>query len=260
MKDKANRQDQSDTVLPPVVVTIDGPAGAGKSSVAQELAERLGLDFLDTGAMYRAVAWLALQAEVDLADVIASEPMVMQVVAPTQIKFNWQTKPPRVLVDYPEMTDVTERIRDADITRVVSIVARMPSVRLELVKRQRRVRDAHPRLVTEGRDQGSVVFPDAQVILYLDASPEERAQRRARQLIESGRSENVDVQLVLNEILKRDEMDRNRDHGPLRTPENAIIVDTSAMSEEAVVSYLEALVRRELPAGISETLEPNLPE
>ncbi len=256
MKAHANQSDERTPDLPSVVVTIDGPAGAGKSSVAQELAIRLGLDFLDTGAMYRAVAWVALETGINLDDADKSENAVAAAVAKSEIKFDWRTKPPRVWVDYPAETDLTERIRDADITKAVSIVARMPSVRHEMVKRQRAVRDAHPRLVTEGRDQGSVVFPDAEVILYLDASPEERAQRRTKQLRDSGRvPDQVDVQVVLNEIIKRDEMDRNRTHGPLRKPENAVIVDTSQMTQQAVVDHLEELVRTELPAPIAATLK-----
>jgi len=223
--------------------------------VARELAKRLGLDFLDTGAMYRAVALIAIETGIDLSDRESAEPMLAEIVKDSTIEFDWGTDPPRVQIDYSNVKDVTERIRDADVTRAVSIVAGMPAVRSAMVKQQRAIRDDHPRLVTEGRDQGSVVFPDAQVIVYLDASPSERAERRARQLTESGRVKHVEVEEVLAEILQRDEMDRNRPDGPLVKPANGVVVDTTLMRREDVVDHLERLVREALPDEVASTLK-----
>jgi cytidylate kinase len=154
---------------------------------------------------------------------------------------------------------VTDEIRNSDVTRAVSVVASMPEVRRIMVERQRAIRDRHPRLVTEGRDQGSVVFPDAQVILYLDASPEERARRRTHQLRESGKvlPDEMSVEQVLRDLIRRDELDRSRSDGPLVTPSNALIVDTTHMDEAAVVDHLEALVRRVLSESAAESLDPD---
>ncbi len=241
--------------LPPVIITIDGPAGAGKSSVARELARRLGLDFLDTGAMYRAVAWIALEMGIDLQQENAPQDKVAEIAEKANIEFDWATDPPRVSVDYPQHTDITEAIRNAEVTRSVSIVAKMPAVRSALVKRQRSISDEHPRLVTEGRDQGSVVFPDADVIIYLDASPRTRAERRAKQMRDSGNGVSVNVDEVLADILRRDEMDRNREDGPLVKPKNALVVDTSDMSRDEVIDNLEQLVRTTVPEKIASTLK-----
>jgi len=241
--------------LPPVIITIDGPAGAGKSSVARELANRLGLDFLDTGAMYRAVAWTALEMGIDLQQEITPQAKVAEIAEKANIEFDWATDPPRVSVDFPQHTDITKAIRSVEVTRRVSIVARMPAVRAAMVRQQRVISHQHPRLVTEGRDQGSVVFPDADVIIYLDASPKNRAERRAKQMRDSGKGAPVDVDEVLADILRRDEMDRNREDGPLVKPDSALVVDTSGMSRDEVIDNLEQLVRTTVPENIAATLK-----
>ncbi len=219
-----------------IIITIDGPAGTGKSSVARALARRLGLDFLDTGAMYRAAAAVALDRGLDLAD----QPGVVRAVEEAGIRFDWSLDPPRVLAfDRP----MNGRIRASDVTAVVSRVAAIAPLRRHMVAMQRAIAAQHPRLVTEGRDQGSVVFPDARVKLYLDADPAVRARRRLEQLRAAGGGAIPDPSAVLADIAERDRLDSSRADGPLRCPEDAIRVDTTSLSFEQVVSRLEQIVR-----------------
>jgi cytidylate kinase len=225
---------------PQIIITIDGPAGTGKSAVAHRLARRLGLDYLDTGAMYRAAALLALEQGIDPADGVALAEALRRV----GVRFDFTSEPPRLLVD---RRDVSARIRDMDVSAVVSIVAAQKPVRAVLVEQQRRIADEHPRLVTEGRDQGSVVFPDAPLRFYLDADPAERARRRIAQLAEQGRA--VDEDAVVRDIRERDELDRTRADAPLIRPEGAIVVDTTDLSLEDVVRTLEDHARRCLGLG-----------
>ena len=229
-----------------LVITIDGPAGTGKSSVANRLAQRLGLEFLDTGAMYRAAALLAIELGLSpdgghaLAEAIGREPP----------RFDWKASPPRLLLGN---RDVSDRIRDADVTGIVSRVAACPEVRRQMVAWQRAAAMSHPRLVTEGRDQGSVVFPDAPLRIYLDADPQVRARRRAEQLRAAGRA--ADESEILRGILERDRIDSGRSEGPLRVPEGAERVDTSALDLDGVVGRLEALAR----ARLGDRLAQNAP-
>ncbi len=232
------------------IVTIDGPAGAGKSTVARRLARELGFDFLDTGAMYRAVAAMAVDQGVDTADYDATADLAETL----HLRFDWKSDPPRLVVD---ARDMTPRLRDADTTEAVSDVASNSRVRQMLVRAQRWIGAEHPALVTEGRDQGSVVFPDAAVKFFLDASPEERARRRAEQLRESGK-EKVDEQEILRQILYRDERDRSRSDGPLICPTHAKMVDSSDMSIDEVVQTMYDHVRRVLDAGRGEDVEAAL--
>ena len=216
------------------IVTIDGPAGTGKSTVAHRLAQRLGLEFLDTGAMYRAAALAALERGIDPAD----GPRVAELVGSMELRFRWEADPPQLLVDG---VAVGERIRTPEVTRAVSAVASNPLVRTEMVKAQRAIASRHPRLVTEGRDQGSVVFPDADVRIYLDAAPEVRARRRVEQL----RAKGIDAEEseVLAQILERDARDSSRRDGPLVCPSGADIVDTSGIDVDEVIDRLESIVR-----------------
>jgi cytidylate kinase len=222
----------------PVILTIDGPAGTGKSSVAHRLARRLGLEFLDTGAMYRTVALIALERGID--------PMEGRVLAgqvdESDLHFDWTTDPPRIMVNE---RDVSKRIRQLDVNKVVSIVAAQPEVRESLVQQQRKIAARHPRLVTEGRDQGSVVFPDAAIRFYLDAAVEIRARRRVDQLREAGIE--VSVGDVISEIERRDTIDSTRADGPLMRPVGAIEIDTSDLTLEQVVDRLESIARERLP-------------
>ncbi len=218
-----------DSQSPRLIVTIDGPAGAGKSTMARLLAQQLDIAFLDTGAMYRAVAAAALDSGVDPAE----EPVVGELAANLHMRFKWDEDPPRLLVDG---RDITHRLRDPDVTYAVSDVAANGGVRQELVKAQRRIGREHRRLVTEGRDQGSVVFPDATVKFYLDASPEVRAHRRALQLRQDGKE--ADERKLIEQMRYRDERDRSRADGPLVCPDDAIVIDTSAMTMDQVVARL----------------------
>ncbi|MBL8762908.1 MAG: (d)CMP kinase [Phycisphaerae bacterium] len=230
-------------VEPPVsrlIVTIDGPAGTGKSSVARALAGRLGLDFLDTGAMYRAAAAIVIDHGLDRLD----ESAVVEAVDRAGLHFDWTTDPPTLR---SEGRSCMERLRESDVTSIVSPVAGLPRLRELLVLQQRRIGREHPRLVTEGRDQGSVVFPDAEVKFYLDASPAVRAVRRAEQL--RGMGHPADPARLEAEIRARDRSDSSRTVGPLVRPAGAIVVDTSNMTFDGVVAELERLVRSRLAAA-----------
>lgn len=224
----------------PIIVTIDGPAGTGKSTVARELAKLLDIDFLDTGAMYRAAAAVVLDAGVVNAatfkpGVDRLDPrQVLPIIEKADIKFDWTCDPPMILAFG---NDMESRIRDADVTGVVSPIAGVAELRALMVEKQREIGRQHPRLVTEGRDQGSVVFPDATVKFYLDASPEVRAVRRAEQLKAAGHEPDLDR--LLDEIIKRDRSDMTRAVGPLVCPKNAIRVDTSHLALSEVVAELE---------------------
>jgi len=220
-----------------VIITIDGPAGSGKSTVAHRLAERLGLEFLDTGAMYRAAALLAIERGIDPEDGL----LLADAVRKAGLQFDWRTDPPRLTM---EGRDVSRRIRDMDVSSIVSIVAALSEVRAVLVGEQRRLAEEHPRLVTEGRDQGSIVFPDAPLRFFLDADAAVRAKRRIAQLAEADK--HVDEAEVINDISERDRIDSTRADGPLTRPKGAIEIDTSHLSIEQVVGRLESITREKL--------------
>ncbi len=225
-----------------LIVTIDGPAGTGKSSVARALARALGLEFLDTGAMYRAATALAIDHGVNLND----EHAVTRLLRDADLKFDWRDDPP-TLTAFGK--SVMHRLRDPDVSARVSPVSQLAAVREVLVEAQRRIGEAHPRLVSEGRDQGSVVFHDAEVKIYLTASVEERTRRRVRQLIEAGRP--ADAIAIRAEIEDRDQRDSTREVGPLVCPHDAERLDTSDMDQDAVVRTLAELVRSRVPAALA---------
>ncbi len=227
---------------PSVIITIDGPAGTGKSTVAHQLARRLGLEFLDTGAMYRAAALIAIERDIDPHDGAA----LAAAVGEAHLYFVWSKSPPALMLGD---RDISQRIREMDVSQVVSIVAAQPKVREVLVEQQRRIAKQHSRLVTEGRDQGSVVFPDAAVRFYIDARPEVRASRREAQLAAAGKT--VDRERVWRDITERDRLDAERADGPLTRPEGSIVIDTTDCTIAEVVADMEAIVRDRLAeAGI----------
>ena len=208
-------------------VAIDGPAGAGKSTLARALADHLGLERLDTGAMYRSVTWAALQRGIDVADAEA--------VAELARRLRIEVGEAEVLVDG---ADATAGIRSAAVDGSVSVVAANPAVRRELVARQREWVARHGGGVVEGRDIGTVVLPDADVKVYLTAMPDERARRRA---VERGREELAEVAAALD---RRDTLDSSRPVSPLRAPElaagDAIVVDSTGKPAEAVLEEVLA--------------------
>ena len=225
----------------PLIVTLDGPAGSGKSTVARRLASQLELEFLDTGAMYRGIAALAIARGLDPD---AEPELLAELVRHCEIRFDWTTDPPRLQV---RGADVTDRLRDDDVTSLVSAVARLPAIREVLVREQQRMGREHPRLVTEGRDQGSVVFPDAAVKFFLEASPQVRAQRRADQMRAAGR--RADVEKIREQIQARDEADSKRAIAPLVCAADAERIDTSEMDLEQVIALLETKVRARVSAS-----------
>ena len=220
-----------------MIITIDGPAGAGKSTAARRLANSLGIAFLDTGATYRAVAWKLLQSGADLTD----EPTVARTAAETEVRLIPQDSKTVVYVDG---RDVTEQIRSSEVTEGVKYVASCVPARTVLVALQRKIGRQLGSFVAEGRDQGSVVFPNANIKIYLEASPAERAQRRQAEL--SARGEQASVEDVHKAILDRDRRDMSREVGPLVAPEDAIHVDTSGKNIEQVAEELLAIVKERL--------------
>lgn len=220
-----------------MIIAIDGPSGAGKSTVAKAVAKELGFSCLDTGAMYRVVAWRALHDGVSLEDAEA----VGALAHSCTISFRHEQGDPvprRVFVDGVE---VTGAIRTAEIDRSVSAVSAVPAVRQALLDQQRRI-GSEGNYVVEGRDIGTEVFPNAEVKVFLTASAEERAHRRVRQNADRGIG-SIDYQEVLDDIIRRDELDSSRDTAPLRPAEDAVLLDSSSMHVEEVIGSICGLAR-----------------
>jgi len=226
-----------------LIVTIDGPAGSGKSTTASILADRLGMMYLDTGAMYRAATLAVIRSGVDVED----EENVTEVVRSISLDFKQKNGERRV---YLNGEDVEREIRGQEVSRLVSPVSKYPGVRAILVRLQRRI-GKRGGVVAEGRDTGSVVFPFAQVKIYLVADIETRALRRVRQLESMGLEPDFDE--IVENIKARDEIDSSREHSPLVRPPGSIIVDTSGLTIEQQVDLIEKAVREE--AGKLESLK-----
>jgi CMP/dCMP kinase len=213
--------------MKPLIIAIDGPSGAGKGTVARAIAAKLGYRHVDSGAMYRALGWRALRAGIALDD----EDAVARLAAGSRIDVSSTA----VTIDGH---DVTRAIRTPEIDRAAGAVARLPRVRAVLVERQRQIGEGRA-MVMEGRDIGTVVFPQADVKIYLDASPDERARRRASDPAHSG--PNV-VAEVATALTARDEQDRTRTVSPLYAAPDAVVVDTTGHSVEEVVEQVMAVI------------------
>lgn len=211
-----------------LTIAIDGPSGAGKGTVARAVAKHLGYRHVDSGAMYRAVGWKALHEGVPLDD----EASVTRIAAGAQLSVSDEA----VTIDG---ADVTRAIRTPEIDRAATAVARLPNVRAALVARQRAFGEDGG-IVMEGRDIGTVVFPHADVKVYLDASPDERARRRAQDPAHSGGP--VAVADVATALTARDELDRTRPVSPLYAADDAVVVDTTGKTVEDVVTVVLRLV------------------
>ncbi len=217
-----------------MVITIDGPAASGKSTVAQLLAERLGASFLDTGAMYRAVTLAAMQAGVDMSD----EQELLGVLETREFQFSIKQGKMAVCIDG---VDVTEQLRSQKITANARYIASAPKLREKLVQMQRQFAAGEEKIVTEGRDQGTVAFGDADIKFYLTAETKERAGRRQAELWAKGGGESIEQ--IQKAIEERDKSDESRAVGPLKPAEDAVIVDTTRLSIDEVVEKLLRCVK-----------------
>lgn len=222
-----------------LVVAIDGPAGTGKSSVSKGLARALGARYLDTGAMYRIVTLAVLRAGVDPLDAEAVE----KVASTVQLSVGYD---PDEVSCYLAGEDVSAEIRGEEVTRAVSAVSSVPAVRERLVALQRAMAEGRGGVVVEGRDVGTVVLPGAPVKIFLTASAETRAKRRNDQNVASGLS--GDYEGVLADVRRRDHLDSTRPVSPLRAATDAMVVDTSDMTEAQVIAHLLELVRQQSEA------------
>ncbi len=218
------------------VITIDGPGGAGKGTVSLRIAQKLGYHFLDSGALYRVLVIAAKHHGVSLDE----EPALNVLAAHLDVEFKQlpETLAHRIILEGEDVTDI---VREEDTGFLASKISAFPEVRAALLERQRAFRSA-PGLVADGRDMGTVVFPDAQVKVFLTASAEERAKRRHKQLKEQGI--NVSIGHLLEQIVARDERDQSRAVAPLKPANDAIVIDTTELSIEKVVEIVEEAIEQ----------------
>jgi len=222
-----------------IVIAIDGPVGVGKSTVAKELARRFGFFHLDTGAMYRSVTLSALQRGIDLND----ESALSQLAGEIKIDLVYQNDE---LIVFCDGQDVSQAIRSPEVSASTSPVSDVLGVRKQLVSQQRAIAKKHARVVAEGRDIGTVVFPRTPWKFYLDATLEERAKRRLLQLKLSRPDLQLDIEAIIASTAERDRRDRSRPFGPLRVAKDAIVIDTTHISKERVVSIIASIIQPEL--------------
>jgi len=219
-----------------LVITIDGPAASGKSTVAQRLAKKLGASFLDTGSMYRAVTLAAMHAGVDMED----EEKLLEVMRKRDFRFSAEQDKMAVFING---VDVTEQIRQPQVTANAHYIAAKSSLRAELVRMQRQFAAEHKKIVTEGRDQGTVAFDDADIKFYLTADARERARRRQAELQAKGGVQSLEQ--IQENIEQRDKSDESRSVGPLKPARDAIVIDTTNLSLEQVVEKVLRCVEDE---------------
>ncbi|MGH7850639.1 MAG: (d)CMP kinase [Thermodesulfobacteriota bacterium] len=212
-----------------MIITIDGPSGVGKSTVSKSVARKLGFTYLDTGAMYRAVALRVKRDSIDIND----DKMLESLLNHTEIGFARKENGDLVIMLNNE--DVTDKIRTPEVSRLSSDVATKRTVRIKLVHLQQEMGKTG-NMVAEGRDMGTYVFPDAAFKFYLDASLDERTRRRREQLSQSG--DDADIESVKNEIIKRDAQDMERSESPLHPAINAVIIDTTNLSSDEVTDRI----------------------
>lgn len=217
-----------------LIVTIDGPAGSGKSTMARLLAQKLNASFLDTGAMYRAVTLAAMQAGINLKN----RQELLDIIEKSDFSFSVIDDKTTVCING---NDMTEQIRSPKVTANARYIASAPKARDKLVQMQRQFAAGQGKIVTEGRDQGTVVFPDADIKFFLTAEPTERAKRRLAELQAKGNTESLEQ--VQKAIELRDKSDRDRNVGPLKPAEDAIIVDTTNMNIEQTVNRLFVYIK-----------------
>lgn len=227
--------------MKPSTITIDGPAASGKSTIGEQLARRLGYLYFDTGVMYRAVTWIALERgiPIDDEDAVTALARTLHIdVAPPTVDDG------RQYTVTADGEDVTWAIRRPEVEANVSIVSAYPGVREEMVRQQRRIA-AGGRIVMVGRDIGTVVLPEADLKIYLDATVEERARRRWRERLERG--EQVAYEEVLQTMRRRDQIDSTREVGPLRVPDGAAVIDTTQLTVPQVIARVEELLEEQDP-------------
>lgn len=214
-----------------MIVAIDGPAGAGKSSVAREVAKRLGLTYIDTGAMYRALTWKAIKRQIDITD----EDQLEKLLLVSEIELI-PCQEENVLKVYIDGKDVTHEIRETVINNSVSLVSSHRSIRKIMVDKQRNIADSRNGVVMDGRDIGTVVFPNADIKIFLTATVEERAKRRFKEQIEKGIT--LDIESLIKDISLRDQIDTNREVSPLKPAVDSIIIDTTNLNYDQVIDKL----------------------
>ncbi len=221
-----------------MIITIDGPAASGKSSTARAVANRLGFEYLDTGALYRTITLAALRASQPAAEGEALDAFLPQL----SISYRYRRGNVEIFLNDEE---ISKDIRGAEVTANVSAYSALPSVRVHMVKFQRKFSQGR-NLIAEGRDMGSVVFPEAELKVFLDSDPSVRAQRRAKDFHEQGR--DVDEQTVLGELRQRDSLDTEREHSPLIQPQGAVLLDNSELTIEEQVSEVLRLAEERWPS------------